>query len=60
MAKPLLSVAKLVGKGWSATFTPQGAYMCRNGASLPIESRGGVYKIPLDVENQGFPGPCIG
>ena len=47
VAKPLLSV----GKGWSASFTPQGAYMSRKGVSLPIESRGGVYKIPVDVEN---------
>ena len=64
VAKPLLSVAKLVSKGWSVNFTPKGASMSRDGVNLPIESRGGVYKIPLDVaavESQvGFPGHRAG
>ena len=42
VAKPLLSVAKLVKKGWSVNFTPQGSCMSRDGAKLPIESCGGV------------------
>ena len=37
VAKPLLSVAKLVQKGWSVSFTPKGASMSRNGVNLPIE-----------------------
>ena len=64
VAKPLLSVAKLVSKGWNVNFTPKGASMSRDGVNLPIESRGGVYKIPLDVaavESQvGFPGHRAG
>ena len=64
VAKPLLSVAKLVQKGGSVNFTPKGASMSRDGVKLPIESRGGVYKIPLDVaavESQmGFPGHRAG
>ena len=64
VAKPLLSVAKLVAKGWSVNFNPKGASMSRDGIHLPIESRGGVYKIPLDVaavESQvGFPGHRAG
>ena len=64
VAKPLLSVAKLVSKGWSVNFNPKGASMSRDGIHLPIESRGGVYKIPLDVaavESQvGFPGHRAG
>ena len=60
VAKPLLSVAKLVGKGWSVTFTPQGAYMSRKGVSLPIENRDGIYKIPLNMENQDFLGHRTG
>ena len=64
VAKPLLSVAKLVSKGWSVNFTPKGSSMSRDGINLPIESRGGVYKIPLDVaavESQvGFPGHRAG
>ena len=34
VAKLLLSVAKLVGKGWSVSFTPQHPYMSRKGVSL--------------------------
>ena len=64
VAKPLLCVAKLVQKGWSVSFTPKGSSMSRDGINLPIESRGGVYKIPLDVaavESQvGFPGHRAG
>ena len=64
VAKPLLSVAKLVSKGWSVNFNPKGASMSRDGIHLPIESHGGAYKIPLDVaavESQvGFPGHRAG
>ena len=64
VAKPLLSVAKLVSKGWSVNFTPKGASVSRDRVNLPIERRGGVYKIPLDVaavESQmGFPGHRAG
>ena len=36
VAKPLLSVVKLVSKGWRVNFTPKGASMSRDGVNLPI------------------------
>ena len=58
VAKPLLSVARLVNKGWEVCFKPGNSFMKFQGTVIPLQERGGVYKIPLDLE--GFQGHRAG
>jgi len=58
VAKPFLSVAGLVNKGWEVCFKPGISYMKFQDTTIPLEERGGVYKIPLNLE--GFQGHCAG
>ena len=58
VAKPLLSVARLVNKGWEVCFKPGNSYMKFQDATIPLEEKGGVYKIPLNLE--GFQGHRAG
>lgn len=53
VSKPLLSVSKLVGHGWSVNFTPGGATMSKDGKTIPLAAVGGVYKVALGF--QGHP-----
>ena len=54
VAKPLLSVARLVNKGWEVCFKPGNSYMKFQDTTILLEEKGGVYKIPLNLE--GFQG----
>ena len=58
VAKPLLSVARLVNKGWEVCFKPGNSYMKFQDTTIPLEEKGGVYKIPLNLE--GFQGHRAG
>ena len=44
VAKPLLSVSKLVEKGWTVTFGPKGSFLQRGAKKVPITMTGGVFK----------------
>ena len=44
VAKPLLSVARLVNKGWEVCFKPGNSYMKFQDTTIPLEEKGGVYK----------------
>ena len=45
VAKPLLSVSKMVEHGWTVTFGPQGSYIQRGSKKIPVVQTGGVFKI---------------
>ena len=48
VAKPLLSVSKLVGNGWTVNFGPQGSFLQRGSKKVPVVMSGGVFKIAMD------------
>ena len=48
VAKPLLSVSKMVEHGWTVTFGPQGSYIQRGSKKIPVVQTGGVFKIAMD------------
>ena len=52
VAKPLLSVSKLVEKGWTVTFGPKGSFLQRGAKKVPITMTGGVFKIAMDFHGQ--------
>ena len=52
VAKPLLSVSKLVENGWTATFGPQGSFLQRGAKRVPVTLTGGVFKIAMDFQRQ--------
>ena len=52
VAKPLLSVSKLVEKGWTVTFGPNGSFLQRGAKKVPITMTGGVFKIAMDFHGQ--------
>ena len=58
VAEPLLSVARLVNKGWEVCPKPGNSYMKFQDTTIPLEEKGGVYKIPLNLE--GFQGHRAG
>lgn len=60
VAKPLLSVAKLVGKGWSVSFTPQGAYMSRKGVICPSRIEMEYTRFLSTWRSKGFQGAALG
>ena len=41
VAKPLLSVSKMVEHGWTVTFGPQGSYIQRGSKKIPVVQTGG-------------------
>ena len=52
VAKPLLSVSKLVEKGWAVTFGPNGSFLQRGAKKVPVTMTGGVFKIAMDFHVQ--------
>ena len=52
VAKPLLSVSKLVEKGWTVTFGPNGSFLQRGAKKVPVTMTGGVFKIAMDFHGQ--------
>ena len=56
VAKPLLSVSKLVEKGWTVTFGPKGSFLQRGAKKVPITMTGGVFKIAMDFHGQPIEG----
>ena len=52
VAKPLLSVSKMVEHGWTATFGPQGSYIQRGSKKIPVVQTGAVFKIAIDFHGQ--------
>ena len=52
VAKPLLSVSKLVEKGWTVTFGPNGSFLQRGAKKVPVILTGGVFKIAMDFHGQ--------
>ena len=52
VAKPLLSVSKLVENGWTVTFGPQGSFLQRGAKRVPVTMTGGVFKIAMDFQRQ--------
>ena len=52
VAKPLLSVSKLVDKGWTVTFGPNGSFLQRGAKKVPVTMTGGVFKIAMDFHGQ--------
>ena len=56
VAKPLLSVSKLVEKGWTVTFGPNGSFLQRGAKKVPVTMTGGVFKIAMDFHGQPIEG----
>ena len=56
VAKPLLSVSKLVEKGWTVTFGPKGSFLQRGAKKVLITMTGGVFKIAMDFHGQPIEG----
>ena len=52
VSKPLLSVSKLVEKGWTVTFGPTGSFLQRGAKKAPAVMTGGVFKIAKDFHGQ--------
>ena len=52
VAKPLLSVSKLVEKGWTVTFGPKGSFLQRGAKKVPVLMTGGVFKMGMDFHGQ--------
>ena len=52
VAKPLLSVSKLVEHGWTVTFGPQGSFLQPGSKKVPVTMTGGVFKIAMDFHVQ--------
>ena len=52
VAKPLLSVSKMVEHGWTVTFGPQGSYIQRGSKKIPVVQTGGLFKIAMDFHGQ--------
>ena len=50
--KPLLSVSKLVEKGWTVTFGPKGSFLQRGAKKVAVVMTGGVFKIAMDFHGQ--------
>ena len=50
VAKPLLSVSKMVEHGWTVTFGPQGSCIQRGSKKIPVVQTGGV----LSQDRHGF------
>ena len=56
VAKPLLSVSKLVEHGWTVTFGPQGSFLQLGSKQVPVTMTGGVFKIAMDFHGQPIEG----
>ena len=55
--KPLASVSKLVEKGSSVNFTPEGSYiMGPKGEKIDLKLEGGVYVMDVRYMLSGFKG----
>ena len=52
VAKPLLSVSKMVEHGWTVHFGPEGSYIKRGIKKIPVCNTGGVFKIAMDFHGQ--------
>ena len=52
VAKPLLSVSKMVEHGWTVHFGPEGSYIKRGIKKIPVVQTGGVFKIAMDFHGQ--------
>ena len=52
VAKPLLSVSKLVEHGWTVTFGPNGSCLRRGTKMVPVVLTGGVFKVAMDFHGQ--------
>ena len=52
VAKPLLSVSKMVEHGWTVHFGPEGSYIQRGIKKIPVVQTGGVFKIAMDFHGQ--------
>ena len=48
----MLSVSKLVEKGWTVTFGPKGSFLQRGAKKVPVVMTGGVFKIAKDFHGQ--------
>ena len=44
VAKPLLSVSKMVEHGWTVHFGPKGSYIQGGIKKIPVVQTGGVFK----------------
>ena len=56
VAKPLLSVSKLVEHGWTVAFGPQGSVCQRGSKKVPVTMTRGVFKIAMDFHEQPIEG----
>ena len=56
VAKPLLSVSKLVEHGWTVTFGPQGSFLQCGSKKVPVTMTGGVFKIAINFHGQPIEG----